>query len=74
MNRAQTTFIFCGGKAHENKQPLRFRFAASCGQSIAKNATKDCVQRQQQYIEVTGDFSHYVDDPYIDPLAESLVR
>ena len=20
-----------------------------------------------QYIEVTGDFSHYVDDPYVDP-------
>ena len=35
--------------------------------STAKSVTSDCARDgNNQYFEVTGDFSHYVDDPYID--------
>ena len=28
----------------------------------------------EQYVEVTGDFAHYVDDPYVDPMERDPVR
>ena len=40
--------------------------------NIARNATNVCVtDANEQYIEVTGDFANYIDDPYVE---ETIVR
>ena len=39
-----------------------------CARSTARSATSGCAPTaNDQYVEITADFRHYIDDPYVDP-------